>query len=141
MKISRPYQQPNAFHSRVQAGAFYVHIPTLSTAAAPRIRDFRGFPGNSFDGNGNYSFWTQTAGEWDFIAEGSGPSDAFNPAGEGNHIRVDCVGDTISLYVNEQFVDSISGLDIPRGDVGLIAETNVDDLIEVEFDNFVVYEP
>jgi hypothetical protein len=95
----------------------------------------------SFDGTGYYSFWQQTGGEWVFIDDSPGPSDAFNSAEEGNHIRVDCVGDTISLYVNDQFVDSITGLEIPRGDVGLIAETSYDDLIEIEFDNFVVYEP
>ena len=34
----------------------YDFFERLITAAAPRIRDFRGFPANSFDGHGNYTF-------------------------------------------------------------------------------------
>jgi len=34
----------------------YEFLDRFITTAAPRIRDFRGFPGNSFDGRGNYTF-------------------------------------------------------------------------------------
>jgi len=34
----------------------YDFLDRLITAAIPRIRDFRGFPSNSFDGRGNYNF-------------------------------------------------------------------------------------
>jgi len=34
----------------------YEFLDRFIVAAAPRIRDFRGFPGNSFDGKGNYTF-------------------------------------------------------------------------------------
>ncbi len=34
----------------------YEFLDRLITAAIPRIRDFRGFPANSFDGRGNYTF-------------------------------------------------------------------------------------
>jgi large subunit ribosomal protein L5 len=33
----------------------YEFLDRLVTIALPRVRDFRGIPGNSFDGNGNYS--------------------------------------------------------------------------------------
>ena len=33
----------------------YEFLDRLVTIALPRVRDFRGVPGNSFDGNGNYS--------------------------------------------------------------------------------------
>ena len=33
----------------------YEFLDRLVTVALPRVRDFRGVPGNSFDGNGNYS--------------------------------------------------------------------------------------
>lgn len=33
----------------------YEFLDRLVTVALPRVRDFRGIPGNSFDGNGNYS--------------------------------------------------------------------------------------
>ncbi len=34
----------------------YEFLDRFITVAAPRIRDFRGFPANSFDGRGNYTF-------------------------------------------------------------------------------------
>jgi len=34
----------------------YEFLDRFITVASPRIRDFRGFPGNSFDGKGNYTF-------------------------------------------------------------------------------------
>jgi len=34
----------------------YDFLDRLITVAMPRIRDFRGFSSNSFDGNGNYTF-------------------------------------------------------------------------------------
>ncbi len=34
----------------------YEFLDRLITGAIPRIRDFRGLPGNAFDGNGNYTF-------------------------------------------------------------------------------------
>lgn len=34
----------------------YNFLEKFISVCAPRIKDFRGFPNNSFDGNGNYSF-------------------------------------------------------------------------------------
>jgi len=34
----------------------YEFLDRLITVSIPRIRDFRGFPANSFDGKGNYTF-------------------------------------------------------------------------------------
>lgn len=34
----------------------YEFLDRLISVAVPRIKDFRGFPANSFDGRGNYSF-------------------------------------------------------------------------------------
>jgi len=34
----------------------YEFLDRFISVAAPRIRDFRGFPANSFDGRGNYNF-------------------------------------------------------------------------------------
>lgn len=34
----------------------YEFLDRLVTIALPRVRDFRGIPGNSFDGRGNYAF-------------------------------------------------------------------------------------
>jgi len=39
----------------LRSDRMYEFLDRLVTVALPRVRDFRGIPGNSFDGNGNYS--------------------------------------------------------------------------------------
>lgn len=39
----------------LRGARMYEFLDRLVTIALPRVRDFRGIPGNSFDGNGNYS--------------------------------------------------------------------------------------
>lgn len=39
----------------LRKGRMYEFLDRLITVALPRVRDFRGIPKNSFDGNGNYS--------------------------------------------------------------------------------------
>ena len=39
----------------LRADRMYEFLDRLITVAMPRIRDFRGIPGKSFDGNGNYA--------------------------------------------------------------------------------------
>lgn len=69
-------------------------------------------------------------------------TDAINLDGALNHMQVDCVGDTVSLFVNGSFVDSWSGIEIGRGDIGLTAAFYDDEgFTEIEFDNFIVYAP
>lgn len=40
----------------LRGARMYEFLDRLISAALPRIRDFRGLPGNSFDGRGNYTF-------------------------------------------------------------------------------------
>jgi large subunit ribosomal protein L5 len=40
----------------LRGNRMYEFLDRVITLAVPRIRDFRGLPTNSFDGNGNYSF-------------------------------------------------------------------------------------
>jgi large subunit ribosomal protein L5 len=43
----------------LRADRMYEFMDRLVNVALPRIRDFRGIPGNSFDGQGNYSMGMQ----------------------------------------------------------------------------------
>jgi large subunit ribosomal protein L5 len=43
----------------LRADRMYEFMDRLVNVALPRIRDFRGIPGNSFDGSGNYSMGMQ----------------------------------------------------------------------------------
>jgi hypothetical protein len=58
-----------------------------------------------------------------------------------NHLRADCVGDTLTLYANGAKLFQAQDSDFARGNVGLIAGSYDDAPITVYFDNFVVTKP
>ena len=68
-------------------------------------------------------------------------SDSINVGGESNHIRLDCVGNTLTLYVNGVFVGETVDESISSGDVGLYAGTFSVPGTDILFDNFVVSNP
>ncbi len=70
----------------------------------------------------------------------SEPSPAIK-SNEVNHIRGDCIGDTLTMYVNGEQLFSIKDSDLTGGDVGLLAGTFEEAGTEILFDNFLVTKP
>jgi hypothetical protein len=74
----------------------------------------------------------------------SGPpqdmSDVVYSGEQINHIRADCIGDTLTLYVNGQILNSATDSTFSGGDVGLRADSESGGT-EIIFDNFIVYSP
>ncbi|MCL5428998.1 MAG: hypothetical protein M1347_04225 [Chloroflexi bacterium] len=68
-------------------------------------------------------------------------SNAIHLGGESNHIRLDCVRATLTLYVNGELLGQANDTTIASGDVGLYAGTFDVAGTDVLFDNFVVYQP
>jgi len=68
------------------------------------------------------------------------PSDFILPEGV-NHLRADCVGNTLAFYVNFNQVASVQDSDLPAGDVGLLAGAFDEPGVDVLFQNFVVIQP
>ena len=70
---------------------------------------------------------------------------AFNAViapGEGiNHLRFDCIGSTLTGYINGQMVALTDDTSFQDGDAGLITGSFDEGGVEVSFDNFVVYKP
>lgn len=58
-----------------------------------------------------------------------------------NHLRADCAGDTLTLYVNGFQVASTQDGTLKSGDVGLLAGTFSQPSVDIIFDNFVVLKP
>jgi hypothetical protein len=58
-----------------------------------------------------------------------------------NHLRADCVGDTLTLYANGTKLFQVQDTDFAKGNVGLIAGAYEDTPITVFFDNFIVTKP
>jgi hypothetical protein len=68
-------------------------------------------------------------------------SPAIVPGILPNHLRFDCVGETLTAYVNSQQVAQVQDADHIEGDVGLLAGTFDGPGVEIIFDNFIVTNP
>ncbi|MGC1376454.1 MAG: hypothetical protein WA821_09530 [Anaerolineales bacterium] len=58
-----------------------------------------------------------------------------------NHIRADCIGDQLTLYVNGTQVATATDSEYTGGDIGLIAGTFTTPGVDIHFNNFVVTKP
>jgi hypothetical protein len=58
-----------------------------------------------------------------------------------NHLRADCAGDTLTLYINGFETASVRDTTLKSGDIGLLAGTFNQPGVDVIFDNFVVMKP
>jgi hypothetical protein len=69
----------------------------------------------------------------------------FSPAiklgEELNHLRFDCVGNTLTLYANDTQLVQVTDETLPEGEAGLYIGTFDEAGTEILFDNFVVYKP
>lgn len=70
-----------------------------------------------------------------------GYSDSINQGFATNHIRFDCVGDVLTLYVNGQQIDQQTDIEFTSGNVGLLAGTYDTPGTDILFDNFFVFQP
>lgn len=68
-------------------------------------------------------------------------STSINTGETSNQIRLDCVGDQLSLYVNGQLLETEMDSSYTEGNVGLIAGTYDDPGTDILFDNFTVLKP
>ncbi len=95
--------------------------------------------------DGFYAIGKYSGGNVDYL---TGTSDAAfletNTTKGGNatnKIRGDCVGNTLTLYINDSQVAQVTDSDHTSGDVGLIAGTFDESGTDILFDNFVVRKP
>jgi hypothetical protein len=68
-------------------------------------------------------------------------SDKITQGPATNHIRFDCVGSTLTLYVNGTQLDQQTDADYTTGNIGLIAGTYTDAGTDIFCDNLMVYKP
>ncbi len=58
-----------------------------------------------------------------------------------NHLRADCIGSKLALYVNQEKVFEVEDAAFTHGDVGLMAGSYQEAGVDVFFDNFFVIKP
>jgi hypothetical protein len=69
------------------------------------------------------------------------PSTAIIQGDGTNHLRLECIGETLRGYVNDQAIAISNDADFSSGEAGLVAGTLDTPGVVVTFDNFVVYKP
>lgn len=58
-----------------------------------------------------------------------------------NHLRADCIGDTLAFYVNGFPVSQVNDATLTSGEVGLMAGTFDEGYVDIIFDQFIVMQP
>lgn len=107
-----------------------------------RYQDIENFYAASISSDGFYGLIRITDSEFSYIGmDAMQGSEVINLGAESNHIRLDCVGDTLTLYVNGEMVASATDSAYTSGDVGLYAGTFSTPDIDILFDNFKVSKP
>lgn len=92
--------------------------------------------------DGYYGIGKVVGGEQTFIPmNGMQVTDKIYAGSAVNHIRFDCVGTRLTLYVNGDYVDAVDDSDLKAGDVGMLAGTFEEKGTQIQFDNFVVFKP
>jgi hypothetical protein len=69
------------------------------------------------------------------------PSDKIHRGSATNHLRADCSGSTLALYVNGAKLAEGQDSEYTSGDVGLVAGTYDTPGTDIRFDNFSVLRP
>jgi hypothetical protein len=106
-----------------------------------RYQDVDNFYYAEIASDGYYGISKVSGGTQSVLTDGYPETTLVNTGYATNHIRVDCVGSTISLYINGTLAESVTDSDIASGDVGLIAGTYDEPNVDIAFDNFVVNQP
>lgn len=58
-----------------------------------------------------------------------------------NHLRADCIDNTLTFYVNFTEIASVQDDDLASGDIGVLAGSFSQPGVDVSFDHFVVMQP
>jgi hypothetical protein len=92
--------------------------------------------------DGYYGIWKKTTDGGTQLGQGQEQfSDKILTGAATNHIRFDCVGTTLTLYVNGTQIDQRTDSAYTTGNVGLIAGTLTESGTDILFDNLFVYKP
>lgn len=128
---------------RVEVDAWKASGPDGDAAIICRYKDEQNFYLLNITTDGYYGISKIVAGEDTLIGSDMLEFSSLikTGAGEVNHLRADCIGNRLSLYVNGDILAEVTDSDLTSGDVGLASGTYDDPGTEMRFDNFVVYRP
>lgn len=128
---------------RIEVDAWKADGPDGDAAVICRYVDEGNFYILSITTDGYYGIVKYKDGEDTLLGSDSlqYSSQIKTEAGAVNHLRADCVGDHLTLYVNGELLAEVTDADFSSGDIGLISGTYDEGGTDMRFDNLVVYRP
>jgi hypothetical protein len=107
-----------------------------------RYRDNRNFYFLIVSSDGYYGIGKVKDGQVELLGQPQMQrTSAVHSGSASNHLRADCVADTLVLYVNDQAIGMASDMDFASGDVGILTGAFDEAGVDVLFDDFVVTKP
>lgn len=91
--------------------------------------------------DGYYAIGKFSGGKATLLGQSEMQASAMIQADSANHLRADCIGDSLVFYVNYQLIAGASDAELATGDVGLLAGSFTQPGVDVLFDHFVVMQP
>jgi hypothetical protein len=91
--------------------------------------------------NGFYAILRMRDGSMQFRATGTDVSGVIRPGNEVNRIAGECIGNTLTLYVNGQKIAEETDDFFDEGWVGVVAGNRIEPGMQATFDNFAVLRP
>jgi hypothetical protein len=107
-----------------------------------RYKNPDNFYGFLISNDGYYGISERQNGEHQVIGmDGMKHSSAIHTGTAQNHLRADCVGNTLTLYVNGVKLAEVQDSSLAIGDVGLLAGSFDQPGVDILFNNFIVKKP
>jgi hypothetical protein len=107
-----------------------------------RLKDSNNFLFFTIRSDGQFAVFKRQEGSEYFVGmPGYQISPVINPGVSTNHLEVECIGDRLTMYVNDQHLITVNDASFQIGDVGLIVGAFDQTPVNVYFDNFTVIQP
>jgi len=106
-----------------------------------RFQDIGNFYFFIISSDGYYAIGNKSNGTGSLLGQETMAYSSFIHQGNTNHLRFDCIGNSLTGSVNGQVIAITNDAAISSGDAGLITGTFDEGGVQVSFDNFVVIKP
>ena len=128
---------------RVEAGATRLRGPLENRfGLICRFRDAQDFYFFVISSDGYYAIGKVRGGARSLLGQDMmASSPAIIQGSSPNQLRFDCVGPSLTAYVNGQVLAATADPDLPDGDVGLLAGSFTEAGVDMAFDHFIVIKP
>jgi hypothetical protein len=91
--------------------------------------------------DGSYGIGKKVAGVMNYLVLEQDTNAVIYTGAATNVVRADCIGNTLTLYANDQQLATVDDEEFTAGAVGMAAGTQSTTGYEVLFDNIKIYEP